>query len=777
MEIHVADFSGFCFGVKRAIELAESSLHNSSNALYSLGPLIHNPQTVALLEAQGIKSIKDISDVDSGSLILRSHGVTPDIIEAAENKGLNIIDATCPFVKRAQELARKTYQEGLQVVVVGDVNHPEVIGLVGWTDGVAIVVENSAAAKQVSEYPEIAVIAQTTQTEENFSAVIEVLRNRAKDLIVYNTICSATRDRQQAAKDMACNVDLMVVVGGKNSSNTQKLAKVCSNTGTPTYHIESAEEINPRWFNNRFKVGVTAGASTPNWIIEEVVERMKEFNEFEEANEIEEEVAAETGNTEEPQEIASAPEVEEDDYAIEEIGVSHSSEPAAEEADTAPSEQADAIDSAIDATSEEVEAHLAQNLKPIRRGEIVTGTVVQVNENEVLVDVGGKSEGIIPLGELSLVHSSNPMEDINVGDELEVQVLRVENEDGNPVLSKKRADRRIAWTNLEEAFENETELSGKVIEVVRGGLLVDVGIRGFVPASLVERGYVADLNQYLDTELRLRVIELDRGKNKIVLSQKAILDEEYEEKRQETWENLEKGQTRPGIVRRLTNFGAFVDLGGVDGLLHVSEIAWGRVEHPADVLSEGQELDVYVLGVDREGGKVSLGLKQLQRNPWETAAEKYLSGSIVEGKVLRIAPFGAFVEVEPGIEGLVHISQLADDHVEKTEDVVSIGQVVPVKVLSVDPEAQRMSLSIRQATEKEEKKQEDKPRERQERPEKQARQDRPSRPARKRESAGPTSYTEDEGGFTLGDLIDKDIFGVLEDVEDVEEVEDELDEE
>ncbi|MGI6555233.1 MAG: 30S ribosomal protein S1 [Bacillota bacterium] len=301
-----------------------------------------------------------------------------------------------------------------------------------------------------------------------------------------------------------------------------------------------------------------------------------------------------------------------------------------------------------------------------------------------------------------------------------------------------------SWRN---AFENGTELKGKVIEVVKGGLLVDVGVRGFVPASLVERGYVADLNQYLDTELRLRVIELDRSKNKIVLSQKVILDEEYEAKRNETWESLEEGQTRHGIVRRITDFGAFVDLGGVDGLLHVSEIAWGRVEHPADVLSEGQEIDVYVLGVDREGGKVSLGLKQLQQNPWELAAEKYAPGSIVEGKVLRIAPFGAFVEVEPGVEGLVHISQLANEHVEKTEDVVSIGDVVPVKILSVDPEAQRMSLSIRQAKPKEKKQEQEK-----------------ERPPKKKENVEQNgSYTEDEeGGITIGDLIDKDIFDNME---------------
>jgi 4-hydroxy-3-methylbut-2-enyl diphosphate reductase len=349
------------------------------------------------------------------------------------------------------------------------------------------------------------------------------------------------------------------------------------------------------------------------------------------------------------------------------------------------------------AEREEVEAQMAESMKKLRRGDIVRGTVVQVNENEVLVDIGGKCEGIIPVGELSQRKITHPGEIVQVGQEIDVFVLRTEDEEGHPVLSKKRADRKQAWEHLEEAYNNHIDLEADVVEVVKGGLLVDVGVRGFIPASLVERGYVESLNDYLGKSLRLRVIELDRTKNKVVLSRKVILDEEYERQRRETWETLEEGQHRQGIVRRLTNFGAFVDIGGVDGLLHVSELSWGRVEHPRDVLKEGQEIEVIVLGVDREHEKVSLGLKQLQPNPWDTAADRYLVGSVVTGKVLRLAPFGVFVEVEPGIEGLVHISQLADHHVAKAEDVVTVGDQIPVKVLSVDEKAQRMSLSLREA--------------------------------------------------------------------------------
>ena len=741
MEIYVAEHAGFCFGVKRAIDMAEASLSDLKGPLFSLGPLIHNPQAVALLEKKGIRPIEDIRELDNGNLILRSHGVSPEILKLGKSKGLTIIDATCPFVEKAQHLAETLYHEGYKVIVVGDENHPEVIALVGWTEGTAVVVENSEDALKLPKYLKIGVVAQTTQTENNFQEVVEVLRKKAEDLVVYNTICLATRERQEAAVELAGQVDVMLVLGGRNSSNTRKLAKVCEGRGTTTYHIERAEELSPWWFNNRSRVGVTAGASTPVWIIEEVVQRMKDYNEF---NEFEEDVTPEEEITAEAEAASKVPEPNEDEYAIQEIGISDmGTAGASEEAEAAPVEpEAERVDEA----SQAVEAHLADNLKNIKRGEIVSGTVVQINENEVLVDVGGKSEGIIPLGELSLVNTKDPKEGINVGDEIEVQVLRVENEDGNPVLSKKRADRRIAWEGLEDAFETGTELKGKVIEVVKGGLLVDVGVRGFVPASLVERGYVADLNQYLDQELRLRVIELDRGKNKIVLSQKAILDEEYESNRVDTWDTLEEGQTRKGVVRRITDFGAFVDLGGVDGLLHVSEIAWGRVDHPADVLSEGQELEVYVLSVDKTGGKVSLGLKQLQRNPWEIAAEKFTPGIIVQGKVLRLAPFGAFVEVESGVEGLVHISQLAEEHVEKTEDVVSVGDIIQVKVLSVDPVAQRMSLSIRQ-TKETEKKHEEKERE---------------RPAKKKEFVDQHSYTEEDSGITIGDLINRDIFEGME---------------
>lgn len=694
MEVIVADYAGFCFGVKRAVEKAREA----PKPVASLGMLIHNRQVVDQLAREGVRPVASLDEVNCGRILIRSHGTTPETLVRARNKGLEIIDATCPYVKRAQHLAQKMAAEGYQVIIVGDAAHPEVQGMLGWAGPGAVVVPDKKAAAALPFHPRRAVLAQTTQPESRLEEVAAALRSNTDTLVVHNTVCQATHQRQEAAVRLARQVDVMVVVGGKESANTRHLAELCRATGTPTYHVERAGELCRQWFINTRRVGVTGGASTPAWIIEEVVGMLTGEEKIMVPEEEKEPVT-----TQEP--VASgqpvAPAEPEGNPAI--TGPEGGAEPPAAEAAKSGAfggQEGPGVAPGETGTPEEQRNEMQQitaRMPELRRGNVVAGTVVQITDNEVMVDVGGKSEGVIPLNELSHRNVTDPHEVVAVGDTINVMVLRPENEEGHPVLSKRRADRRVAWEKLEEHLASGEEIQGEVIEVVKGGLLVDVGVRGFLPASLVERGYVEDLNAYLGQTLRLRVIELDRSKNKVVLSRKAILEEEYEKQRQATWNSLEVGQVRKGIVRRLTNFGAFVDLGGVDGLLHVSEISWGRVEHPRDALSEGQEIEVKILGIDREEGKVSLGRKQLLPNPWDTAAERYPVGTIVEGKILRLAPFGAFVEVEPGIEGLVHISQLADRHVDKPEDVVSIGDIIPVKVLGVDQQAQRMSLSLRQA--------------------------------------------------------------------------------
>ncbi|NLI11903.1 bifunctional 4-hydroxy-3-methylbut-2-enyl diphosphate reductase/30S ribosomal protein S1 [Pelotomaculum propionicicum] len=636
MKVRVAAKAGFCFGVKRAIEIVKDTVRGNPGPIYTLGPLIHNPQVVASLAEMGVVEIDNLKEISNGTIVIRSHGVSPEIVNEARVLGLDIVDATCTFVRRAQELAHDLTEQGYQVVVVGDRDHPEVQGIKGWTGGKAIVVENPAEAALLNKEAAYGVIAQTTQPLENFNSVVEVLRGTGAKIKVCNTICNATSQRQQAARELAGKVGMMVVVGGANSANTRKLAGLCAASGTATHLIETADELDPAWFNGVNTAGLTAGASTPDWIIEEVRRRMSEIEE------------------------QNGPEQEE--------------------------EMKDAVE-----------------VKAVRPGDIVTGTVVHVGQDEVMVDVGAKSEGIIPIRELSCCDVTSPQDIVKVGDEIEVYVLKAEDNEGKLILSKEKADAEKAWEKLEEILNSGEPVEGVVRDVVKGGLLVDVGVRAFLPASLVERGYVEDLSKYLNQTITARVIELNRGRKKVILSRKAVLEEEYARIRQEMLDNLEEGQVVKGVVRRLTQFGSFVDIGGVDGLLHISEMSWHRINHPSEVVKVGDEIEVKVLRIDRDNEKISLGLKQVLPNPWDTVEQKYAVGGVVKAKVVRLAPFGAFVQLEPGVEGLVHISHLADRHVAKPDEVVSEGEEVNVKVLSVDPAEKRIRLSIREvAKEKQE---------------------------------------------------------------------------
>ncbi|TCP63825.1 4-hydroxy-3-methylbut-2-enyl diphosphate reductase [Heliophilum fasciatum] len=658
MQVLLAAHAGFCFGVRRAIQQVEAELaHSGKVATY--GPLIHNPQVIARLADQGVAIVDHLDMSTLGPVVIRSHGVGPAIYEQAAQHGVNLIDATCPFVANVQKAARDFTEQGYQVVIAGDADHPEVQGIVAWTGNRAIVVASGKEITGDKIQGKVALIAQTTLKEATFREVEAALRQLDVELIVKNTICSATAKRQEAAQQLVSQVEVMVVVGGRNSSNTRKLAQICVAAGLPTYHVEQAEELDPRWFKNVNQAGVTAGASTPHWIIEEVVQRMTEIQQ---EQELENNVPTEEAATE-----AAAPQVSED--ANREL--------------------------TMDDAEDDMGKSFEESLKNLKEGELVTGIVVKVRHDEILVDVGGKSEGVIPLREIAPVTPDSTEGLAKVGDEIKVVVLKAESEDGTLIVSRRRAIEREKIVHMEEAKEKGEILTGKVVAVVKGGLRVDVGLVGFVPASQIERGYVENMEKYIGQTLRMKVVEVDTRRNNVVLSQKAVLEEEHKQARGNTWGDLAEGQTRRGTVRRLTDFGAFVDLGGVDGLLHISEMSWGRIKHPSEVVKEGQELEVYVLKVDREKERVSLGLKQVLPNPWSLAVEKYPVGSVITVKVVRLTQFGAFAELEPGIDGLIHISQLANRRVNKPEDVVSVGQEVQVKVLEVRPEDQRISLSIR----------------------------------------------------------------------------------
>ncbi|HHU70162.1 MAG TPA: bifunctional 4-hydroxy-3-methylbut-2-enyl diphosphate reductase/30S ribosomal protein S1 [Thermoanaerobacterales bacterium] len=657
MDFVLSKYAGFCFGVKRAVNLAEEAIC-LKKPVYTLGPLIHNPEFIDNLKQNGVKEVNHISEIDEENavVVFRTHGVKLGTYLEANKKGFDIIDATCPYVRRAQLKAEQLSKEDYKVIIFGDPSHPEVEGINSYCENKAEIVQSLDELKEANLIDinnKIGIIAQTTANNDEWNKIVKYLKENKPTVKIFNTICDATSQRQKAAKELASAVDLMIVVGGYNSSNTRKLTEISKSICEETYQIENAKELNIEWFKNKKKIGITAGASTPDWIIKEVISQMKEISE------------TEIRDTE----------------ASQEEDILHQNKLENKEN-----------------KDEDLQEKYEETFKTLKIGDITSGTVVQVSENEVMVNVGYKSDGIIPLNELSSEDFSSPNEIVNKGDNIDVYVLKVEDKDGNLILSKKRADIKNAWDEIEKMYEAQEVIEAKVIEEVKGGLLVYIkGLRGFIPASHVDLQYVPELSVFIGENFKLKIIEVDRRKNRIILSRKLLLEEEYQKKRDKTWENIEEGQIIKGKVQRLTDFGAFVDIGGVDGLVHISELSWGRINHPSEVVKEGDDIEVKVLNVDRERERISLGVKQILPNPWENIKERYEIGSIITGKVIKLVSFGAFVEIEPGIEGLVHISQISWEHVIKPEDVLSVGQEIKVKIMDLNPEEHRMSLSIKEA--------------------------------------------------------------------------------
>ncbi|WP_408956068.1 bifunctional 4-hydroxy-3-methylbut-2-enyl diphosphate reductase/30S ribosomal protein S1 [Natroniella sp. ANB-PHB2] len=619
MEIQLAECAGFCFGVDRAMNLALEAGEERDCKVSTLGPLIHNPQAVSRLQNVGVEVKEKLDDISEGVVIIRSHGVPPKILEKATERDLELINATCPFVKRAQEKAKELKKKGYQVVISGDKNHPEVISILGFADNEAVIIEDESDFDNINIEKKVGVIAQTTQSLENLQKLINYLVSEASELKVYNTICTTTGQRQDEAAELSREVELMLVIGGYNSANTSRLAEICRENEVKTHHIETADDLQTGWFKNIKQVGITAGASTPNWIIKEVLRRMTEIKNEEEKNEFESAVLTE--------------------------------------------------------------------------GEIISGKIQEVSEEGIYVDVGAKTEGFVPKKEIK---EENFVEDYSEGDEVEVEVLNPEDEDGRAVLSKKKVDAEQAWERVEEVHQSEEIIEAEVAKEVKGGLVVDIGVRGFIPASHVAIEYVEDLSQFVGEELKLKIIEVEREDNNVVLSRKVVLDEEREEKKKEVLASLKEGEEIEGEVTKLVDFGAFVELGGVEGLLHISEISWGRIGHPSEVLEEGETIKVKILGVDEEEGRVSLGRKQIQPDPWEEFIGEYNEGDLVEGKITKTVDFGAFLEIKSGVEGLIHISQLSHEHVATVEEVVTEGDIVEAKIINIEPGDKRVGLSIKE---------------------------------------------------------------------------------
>lgn len=623
MKIIEAEYRGFCYGVKRAVKMAEDCIGKSGER-HTLGPIIHNPQMVKRLSDEGIGMVNQLSEVnDNSTVIIRSHGVGPKIYEEAGMKNLQLIDATCPHVKQAQQAAHELLTAGYTVIVVGEPQHPEVKSIVEWSANTAVVVETVEEAMKLPRAIQYGVVAQTTFVGEIFEKIVEIVQSKCDNIKISRTICTATDLRQQAALALATQVDVMIVVGGKNSANTTRLTQLCRDASSCVYHIETAEELIMQNFIGVKSVGITAGASTPDWIIEEVHHKMQEFEQM--------------------------------------------------------------LDNAV---------------KKIETDTIVQGKVVGIRPGEVFVDLGYKGEGVISLAELAYPTPETASDVVSEGQIIDVYVLNTEMHEGNIQLSKVKADQTLAWNKLADALQKQQPVDGKVVEILKGGLKVAVlGISGFVPASMIELHFTEDLSPFLNQTFSLLPIEVDPSKKRVILSRKVLLEQERHRQEEALLATLTVGQVVTGKVRRIVDFGAFVDIGGIDGLIHISDLSWHRVKTPQEVVSIGDEVKVTVLKVDPAHKRISLSLKEAGRDPWLDVIEQFSVNKIVTATVSKIITFGAFAELVPGVEGLIHVSEMSEQRVNKVEELLSIGQQVTVKILDINKEQKRIALSMNKAKE------------------------------------------------------------------------------
>ena len=632
--ITVADNAGFCFGVKRAIEMAEKTADASSETVYSMGPLIHNDTVTDDLARRGVKIISDLDEVsgDDSVVIIRSHGEAEKLYLEAEKKGIRLVDATCPFVERIHKLVHET---DAPVLIVGNEKHPEVVGIAGWCrDQVTVVSSYEDTLIKCKGYkPEtpIFVVTQTTIREAMLNEVLGALDEMNIPYELHNTICSATSKRQEACEELAKKSDLMLVVGDKNSSNTNKLFEISKKFCQDTFFVENLTELPLQAVTKCNRIGLAAGASTPVCTIKEVITTMS-------------------------------------DVALER-----------------------------ELTMDDLMEDIDKSLRLPRSGEIVEGKVHQVNEKEVIVNLGCKKDGILPASEVSLEEGQTLADVFKVDDEVQAKVIKTDDVDGGILLSKKKLEISANWGEIGKALEDKTVLEVKVTRTVNGGVIADYKeVSGFIPLSQLSDHYVENAEEFVGQTMEVRVSRVDQRRNRAVFSHKQFLNEERDKIIAEIWDKLNVDDGVEGTVMRFTDYGAFVDIGGIDGLLHISEISWGKLKHPQEALEIGQKINVKVLSMNAEKGKISLGLKQNTPEPWSVIDDKYEVGQVIEGKIVQIKEYGAFVELEPGLDGLVHISEVAHKRVANINDELTPGQVVNAKILEIDKDRKRISLSIRE---------------------------------------------------------------------------------
>jgi len=676
----LAKSAGFCFGVQRSVEMAEQALREGPCCC--LGQLIHNHAEVARLCSMGMRVIGTPEELPEGERVLiRAHGASRATYEQLRKRRAVILDATCPRVQAVQRLAARADAEGRLPIVVGEPGHPEVLAACGWCRNALVVPDVHALAEAVRQQPElrhmpVRILFQTTQTEKIHRLVTDFAKKECTNAEVFDTICGATFERQSEARKIAALCDAMVVIGGRHSANSKHLAELCLENCAVVQFIENAGELDTTAFNAANTIGVTAGASTPAWIIKEVKQKMCDEIKIQETQE---EPVAENAVE------AAAVVAEESAPAVETVTV--------EEAD------AEAAPAKPDAekTFDEL---LEDSIRTIYNGDTVSGIVAAITATEVSVELGTKQSGYIPLTEFTDDTDQKVEDIIHVGDRIEACVVRVNDVEGTVMLSKKRLDAVRNWTDIETAKEEGTVVEGKVTEDNKGGVVVTIrGIRVFVPASQTGLPREAAMSELLGQTVRLKITEVNRARRRVVGSIRAVASRERRERAEKIWNEIEVGKHYNGVVKSMTSYGAFVDIGGIDGMVHVSELSWERIGKPADMLSVGQELDVYVIGFDKENRKISLGHKDPDANPWKRFTDAYEVGSVANVRIVKLMPFGAFAEVMPGVDGLIHISQIANRRIGKPDEVLTVGDQVDVKITGIDNEKQKISLSIRALSE------------------------------------------------------------------------------
>ncbi|MBQ3524168.1 MAG: bifunctional 4-hydroxy-3-methylbut-2-enyl diphosphate reductase/30S ribosomal protein S1 [Clostridia bacterium] len=638
MKITLAKTAGFCFGVNRAVNMLYDLVCDGVNVC-TLGPIIHNPQVVADLENKGVDIIDDITDAsDCKKVVIRTHGVEQSILKYCENHSLDYIDATCPYVKKIHKIVQNNSTEDLPVLIAGDKNHPEVIGIKSYCNGDCFVFNSAEELEEIfkgnkfNEEKPFVVVSQTTFSTKEWKKCVKKIKILYTNAIIFDTICSATEKRQAEALLLSKENDAMIIIGGRTSSNTAKLKAVCE-PNCPTYLIETAEELQDIALCDVQSIGVTAGASTPDSIIKEVIKTMSE--KFENTNTIN----------------------------MEETGF---------------------------------EQMLEESLSAMSSDQNVVGTVVGFTNTEIQVEIAGrKHTGYVPFEEYSDDPAADPKAELKVGDEIKLRIMKTNDVEGTIKLSKRLYDRGAIWEGLEA---DDTIREGVVTGIVgdNKGVFVQSGaVKVFVPASLAKMRRSDSLEDLLKTTVEYKIIEVNKMRRKVVGSIREVAVAKRKEVEDAFWANITEGAVYTGTVRSLTNYGAFVDLGGVDGMVHISELSWQRIKHPSEVVSVGDTVEVYVKELDRENKKISLGYKKVEDNPWEILKRDYPVDSEVDAKIVSLTSFGAFAQIIPGVDGLVHISQISHKHIGTPAEVLKVGDVVKAKIMEIDFDKKRVSLSIK----------------------------------------------------------------------------------